>query len=87
SVEFEEATLPQVSGHNEGQQTIEEDTTPTIVPTTPKTTEVPNEPETPTPTTPEVPSAPETPTQPTPEVQSKPEVPMTLTPEVPSEPV
>ncbi len=28
SVDFEEDTLPKVSGQNEGQQTIEEDTTP-----------------------------------------------------------
>ncbi|MFH6255638.1 hypothetical protein ACHLSJ_13570, partial [Staphylococcus aureus] len=55
SVDFEEDTLPKVSGQNEGQQTIEEDTTPP----TPPTPEVPSEPETPTPPTPEVPSEPE----------------------------
>ncbi|CXX45638.1 fibrinogen-binding adhesin SdrG C-terminal domain-containing protein [Staphylococcus aureus] len=81
-VEYEEDTLPQVSGHNEGQQTIEEDTTPP----TPPTPEVPSEPETPTPPTPEVPSEPETPTPPTPEVPSEPETPTPPTPEVPSEP-
>ncbi|WP_142384498.1 LPXTG cell wall anchor domain-containing protein, partial [Staphylococcus aureus] len=81
-----EDTLPQVSGHNEGQQTIEEDTTPPIVPPMPPTPEVPSEPETPTPPTPEVPSEPETPTPPTPEVPSEPETPTPPTPEVPSEP-
>ncbi|MFZ8360672.1 hypothetical protein ACO1LX_19945, partial [Staphylococcus aureus] len=69
SVDFEEDTLPQVSGHNEGQQTIEEDTTPPIVPPTPPTPEVPIVP--PTPPTPEVPSEPETPTPPTPEVPAE----------------
>ncbi|KAC86423.1 YSIRK signal domain/LPXTG anchor domain surface protein [Staphylococcus aureus] len=96
SVDFEEDTLPKVSGQNEGQQTIEEDTTPP----TPPTPEVPSEPETPTPPTPEieedttpptpptpeVPSEPETPTPPTPEVPSEPETPTPPTPEVPSEP-
>ncbi|HDC9126004.1 TPA: fibronectin-binding protein FnbB [Staphylococcus aureus] len=82
SVDFEEDTLPKVSVQNEGQQTIEEDTTPP----TPPTPEVPSEPETPTPPTPEVPSEPETPTPPTPEVPSEPETPTPPTPEVPSEP-
>ncbi|HDD0968409.1 TPA: fibronectin-binding protein FnbA [Staphylococcus aureus] len=82
SVDFEEDTLPKVSGQNEGQQTIEEDTTPP----TPPTPEVPSEPETPTPPTPEVPSEPETPTPPTPEVPSEPETPTPPTPEVPAEP-
>ncbi|WP_262374360.1 LPXTG cell wall anchor domain-containing protein, partial [Staphylococcus aureus] len=96
SVDFEEDTLPKVSGQNEGQQTIEEDTTPPTPPTpevpsepetpTPPTPEVPSEPETPTPPTPEVPSEPETPTPPTPEVPSEPETPTPPTPEVPSEP-
>ncbi|HDC5594539.1 TPA: fibrinogen-binding adhesin SdrG C-terminal domain-containing protein [Staphylococcus aureus] len=91
SVDFEEDTLPQVSGHNEGQQTIEEDTIPPIVPPTPPTPEVPSEPETPTPPTPEVPSEPGEPTPPTPEVPSEPETPVPPTPvpptpEVPSEP-
>ncbi|PZK57295.1 fibronectin-binding protein [Staphylococcus aureus] len=95
-VEYEEDTLPKVSGQNEGQQTIEEDTTPPTPPTpevpsepetpTPPTPEVPSEPETPTPPTPEVPSEPETPTPPTPEVPSEPETPTPPTPEVPSEP-
>ncbi|HDE7418709.1 TPA: fibronectin binding protein, partial [Staphylococcus aureus] len=95
-VDFEEDTLPKVSGQNEGQQTIEEDTTPPTPPTpevpsepetpTPPTPEVPSEPETPTPPTPEVPSEPETPTPPTPEVPSEPETPTPPTPEVPSEP-
>ncbi|HHD0065694.1 TPA: fibrinogen-binding adhesin SdrG C-terminal domain-containing protein [Staphylococcus aureus] len=79
SVDFEEDTLPKVSGQNEGQQTIEEDTTP-------PTPEVPSEPETPTPPTPEVPSEPGEPTPPTPEVPSEPETPVPPTPEVPSEP-
>ncbi|HCY8889521.1 TPA: fibronectin-binding protein FnbB [Staphylococcus aureus] len=82
SVDFEEDTLPKVSVQNEGQQTIDEDTTPP----TPPTPEVPSEPETPTPPTPEVPSEPETPTPPTPEVPSEPETPTPPTPEVPSEP-
>ncbi|HFV7326755.1 TPA: fibronectin-binding protein FnbB [Staphylococcus aureus] len=82
SVDFEEDTLPKVSVQNEGQQTIEEYTTPP----TPPTPEVPSEPETPTPPTPEVPSEPETPTPPTPEVPSEPETPTPPTPEVPSEP-
>ncbi|HDA7220169.1 TPA: fibrinogen-binding adhesin SdrG C-terminal domain-containing protein [Staphylococcus aureus] len=84
--EYKEDTLPKVSGQNEGQQTIEEDTTPPIVPPTPPTPEVPSEPETPTPPTPEVPSEPETPTPPTPEVPSEPETPTPPTPEVPAEP-
>ncbi|WP_312632522.1 hypothetical protein, partial [Mammaliicoccus sciuri] len=74
SVDFEEDTLPKVSGQNEGQQTIEEDTTP-------PTPEVPSEPETPTPPTPEVPSEPGEPTPPTPEVPSEPETPVPPTPE------
>ncbi|MFW2658098.1 fibronectin-binding protein, partial [Staphylococcus aureus] len=82
SVDFEEDTLPKVSGQNEGQQTIEEDTTPP----TPPTPEVPSEPETPTPPTPEVPSEPGEPTPPKPEVPSEPETPVPPTPEVPSEP-
>ena len=81
-IDFVEDTLPKVSGQNEGQQTIEEDTTPP----TPPTPEVPSEPETPTPPTPEVPSEPETPTPPTPEVPSEPETPTPPTPEVPAEP-
>ncbi|HHO4490245.1 TPA: fibrinogen-binding adhesin SdrG C-terminal domain-containing protein [Staphylococcus aureus] len=95
-IDFEEDTLPKVSGQNEGQQTIEEDTTPPTPPTPevpsepetpmPPTPEVPSEPETPTPPTPEVPSEPETPTPPTPEVPSEPETPTPPTPEVPSEP-
>ncbi len=42
TVLIEEDTLPKVSGQNEGQQTIEEDTTPP----TPPTPEVPSEPDT-----------------------------------------
>ncbi|KEK63843.1 fibronectin binding protein, partial [Staphylococcus aureus] len=86
SVDFEEDTLPQVSGHNEGQQTIEEDTTPPIVPPTPPTPEVPSEPETPTPPTPEVPSEPETPTPPTPEVPTEPGKPIPPAKEEPKKP-
>ncbi|HDE2723773.1 TPA: fibrinogen-binding adhesin SdrG C-terminal domain-containing protein [Staphylococcus aureus] len=85
-VEYEEDTLPQVSGHNEGQQTIEEDTTPPIVPPTPPTPEVPSEPETPTPPTPEVPSEPETPTPPTPEVPTEPGKPIPPAKEEPKKP-
>ncbi|HEH8128761.1 TPA: fibronectin binding protein, partial [Staphylococcus aureus] len=76
SVDFEEDTLPQVSGHNEGQQTIEEDTTPPIVPPTPPTPEVPSEPEVPTPPTPEIPSEPGKPVPPAKEEPKKPSKPV-----------
>ncbi|MEN0253091.1 LPXTG cell wall anchor domain-containing protein, partial [Staphylococcus aureus] len=79
SVDFEESTLPQVSGQNEGQQTIEEDTTPPAP-------EVPSEPETPTPPAPEVPSEPETPTPPTPEVPTEPGKPVPPAKEEPKKP-
>ncbi|HCT8149328.1 TPA: fibronectin-binding protein FnbB [Staphylococcus aureus] len=82
SVDFEEDTLPKVSVQNEGQQTIEEDTTPP----TPPTPEVPSEPETPTPPTPEVPSEPETPTPPTPEVPAEPGKPVPPAKEEPKKP-
>ncbi|CAC8368824.1 LPXTG family cell wall anchor protein [Staphylococcus aureus] len=82
SVDFEEDTLPKVSGQNEGQQTIEEDTTPP----TPPTPEVPSEPETPMPPTPEVPSEPETPTPPTPEVPAEPGKPVPPAKEEPKKP-
>ncbi|HCY0867113.1 TPA: fibrinogen-binding adhesin SdrG C-terminal domain-containing protein [Staphylococcus aureus] len=82
SVDFEEDTLPKVSGQNEGQQTIEEDTTPP----TPPTPEVPSEPGTPTPPTPEVPSEPGKPTPPTPEVPAEPGKPVPPAKEEPKKP-
>ncbi len=87
SVDFEEDTLQKVSGQNKGQQTIEEDTTPPIVPPTPPTPEVPSEPETPTPPTPEVPSEPEVPTPEVPSEPGKPVPPAKEEPKKPSKPV
>ncbi|WP_142381617.1 LPXTG cell wall anchor domain-containing protein, partial [Staphylococcus aureus] len=83
SVDFEEDTLPKVSGQNEGQQTIEEDTTPP----TPPTPEVPSEPGTPTPPTPEVPSEPTPPTPEVPAEPGKPVPPAKEEPKKPSKPV
>ncbi len=76
SVDFEEDTLPQVSGHNEGQQTIERNLTPPIVPPTPPTPEVPVKPEVPTPPTPEIPSEPGKPVPPAKEEPKKPSKPV-----------
>ncbi|HGO3346068.1 TPA: LPXTG cell wall anchor domain-containing protein, partial [Staphylococcus aureus] len=59
SVDFEEDTLPKVSGQNEGQQTIEEDTTPP----TPPTPEVPTEPGKPVPPAKEEPKKPSKPVE------------------------